>query len=78
MDGEKEEQANIFAEQELLPRKAFNAFAVQVPFSKAAIRQFAREVGIAPGIVVGQLQHKGLLPQTHCNDLKVTYKWNHE
>jgi addiction module HigA family antidote len=78
MDGEKEEQANIFAEQELLPRKAFNTFTTQAPFSKAAICQFAQEVGIAPGIVVGQLQHKGLLPQTHCNDLKVTYKWSHE
>lgn len=78
MDGEKEEQANIFAEQELLPRKAFNNFAAQAPFSKAAICQFAQEVGIAPGIVVGQLQHKRLLPLTHCNDLKVTYKWSHE
>jgi addiction module HigA family antidote len=76
MGGEKEEQANIFAEQELLPRKAFNTFAAQAPFSKAAICQFAQEVGIAPGIVVGQLQHKALLPRTHCNDLKVTYKWD--
>lgn len=78
MDGEKEEQANIFAEQELLPRKAFNTFTAQAPFSKAAICQFAQAVGIASGIVVGQLQHKGLLPRTHCNDLKVTYKWSHE
>lgn len=78
MDGEKEEQANSFAEQELLPRKAFSTFAAQAPFSKAAIRRFAQEVGIAPGIVVGQLQHKGLLPQTHCNDLKVRYEWDHQ
>lgn len=78
MDGEKEEQANVFAEQELLPRKAFSAFSAEAPISKAAIRRFAKKIGIAPGIVVGQLQHKGLLPQTHCNDLKVTYKWDHE
>ncbi|WP_303909255.1 helix-turn-helix domain-containing protein [Thiohalomonas denitrificans] len=78
MDEEKEAQANAFAEQELLSRKAFNAFAKQQPFSKVAIQRFAQEVGIAPGIVVGQLQHKGLLPKTHCNDLKVRYQWAHE
>jgi len=78
MDDEKETQANVFAEQELLPRKAFTAFAAQSPFSKVAIQRFAKEIGIAPGIVVGQLQHKGLLPATHCNDLKVTYKWSYE
>jgi HTH-type transcriptional regulator/antitoxin HigA len=78
MDNEKEDQANAFAEQELLPKKAFNTFATQAPFSKTAIRRFAAEVGIAPGIVVGQLQHKGLLPKTHCNDLKVRYQWVHE
>ncbi len=78
MDGEKEAQANAFAEQVLLPRKAFNAFATQAPFSKAAIQRFAKEIGVAPGIVVGQLQHKDLLPPTHCNDLKVRYQWSHE
>jgi HTH-type transcriptional regulator / antitoxin HigA len=78
MDDEKEHQANAFAEQELLPRKAFTAFANQARFSKVAIQHFAREIGIAPGIVVGQLQHKKLLPLTHCNDLKVRYQWSHE
>jgi len=78
MNDEKETRANAFAEQELIPKKAFNAFSTQSPFSKSAILQFAWELGIAPGIVVGQLQHKGLLPRTHCNDLKVTYNWNHE
>ena len=78
MDEEKENQANAFAEQELLPKKAFNAFSINKPFSKTAIRQFASEIGIAPGIVVGRLQHKSLLPRTHCNDLKVRYQWAHE
>jgi hypothetical protein len=67
-----------FAGQELPPKKAFNAFTAQAPFSKAAICRFADDVGIAPGIVVGQLQHKGLLPTTHCKDLKVRYQWGHE
>lgn len=78
LDDEKENQANTFAEQELLPRKVFNVFACQPRFTKIAIRRFAKEIGVAPGIVVGQLQHKGLLPTTHCNDLKVRYQWNHK
>jgi len=43
--------------------------------SKQAIRQFALQQGVAPGIVVGQLQHTGYLPHTHCNDLKCTFVW---
>jgi hypothetical protein len=31
---------------------------------------FAKEIGIAAGIVVGRLQHEGDLPRTHLNDLK--------
>ena len=42
---------------------------------KDAIHIFAREHGIAPGIVVGQLQHLGYLPYTHCNGLKRTFVW---
>lgn len=78
MDAEKEAEADAFAEQELIPRRTFSAFASRGTFSKAAIHAFARSQGIAPGIVVGRLQHKGLLPYTHCNDLKVRYLWTHD
>ena len=30
---------------------------------------------ISTGIVVGRLQHDNLFPMTHCNDLKVRFKW---
>lgn len=78
LDQVKEAEANDFAEQELIPRKIFTAFAAGRLFSKAAISVFAEQVGISPGIVVGQLQHKGLLPRTHCNDLKQPFRWAHE
>lgn len=76
MDADKEAEANAFAEQELIPRSAFKAFTRRAAFSEATIRDFAQARGVAPGIVVGQLQHKGLLPPSHCNDLKVRYQWN--
>lgn len=78
MDDPFEQEANEFASQFLVPAKLLNRLVSQPPYSKAAIRQFAEETGIAPGIVVGQLQHRKLLPYTHCNDLKVRYSWAHE
>ena len=78
MDPDKEEEANQFAEQELIPTRAFADFAKRATFSKAAITAFARSIDLAPGVVVGQLQHKGLLSHANCNDLKVRYQWAHE
>jgi hypothetical protein len=76
METGKEAEADAFAERELISRRAFKAFTARANFSKAAIRDFARAQGIAPGIVAGQLQHKGLLQPSHCNDLKVRYQWS--
>jgi len=40
----------------------------------APIKSFAEKIDIAPGIVVGRLQHDGLLPRSHGNRLKVFYR----
>ena len=32
--------------------------------------------GVAPGIVVGRLQHDMLLPNSHGNGLKVFFRWS--
>lgn len=78
LDENKEGEANRFAQEELIPRAEFTNFTRYGPFSKAVICSFSKQIGIAPGIVVGQLQHAGLLPRTYCNDLKQHYQWNHE
>lgn len=75
LDEVKEREANDFAENELIPRKDFAAFTGRPIFSKAAICDFARRTGISPGVVVGQLQYKKLIPPSHCNDLKQTFIW---
>lgn len=73
LDELKESEANEFAECELIPKKELQAFVEKRSLSKAAIAKFATEKGIAPGIVVGQLQHKGVLARSFCNDLKQTF-----
>lgn len=71
-----EEEANKFAADILIPPAELKRFlASGQQQSKLVIEQFAAEIGIAPGIVVGRLQHDGVLPPTHCNDLKQGFEW---
>jgi len=65
-----EKEANAFAANTLIPPAALQEFQRRADMSKAAIRKFAQGLGISPGIVVGRLQHEGMLPYSHCNDLK--------
>jgi addiction module HigA family antidote len=73
---DKEREADRFAADKLIPPQAYKAFvANRLHFSKASIQRFAADIGVAPGIVVGRLQHDGRLPVTHCNDLKRQFTW---
>ena len=75
MDDNKEEEANRFAADCLIPRQEYTRFIKAGIFSKTEIRSFASDLGIAPGIVVGRLQHDNHIPVTHCNDLKRRFTW---
>ena len=75
MDEEREAEANAFAGDHLIPPRAWKRFTKHADFSLQAIQDFAEHVGIAPGIVVGRLQHEGQLPHTHGNRLKIFYRW---
>jgi len=70
---EKEEQANQFAADMLIPSEAYQQFVKKGPTS-ASICRFAEQIGIAPGIVVGRLQHDGYLPLSQCNELKQIWR----
>ncbi len=70
-----EAEANEWASNTLVPRHAWAKFVAGSPRSKRAVLAFADEQGIAPGIVVGMLQHQRLLPWPHLNGLKVRLTW---
>ena len=72
---DKEDEANRFASEFLIPASKLKTFMLSTRLSKEAIRAFAAELGIAPGIVVGRLQHDSFLPVTHCNELKTRLVW---
>lgn len=72
---EKEEEANRWAASFLIPEAKMNAFLARGEWSHEAVLSFAEDVGIAPGIVVGQLQHREFIPYTHLNGLKQKFEW---
>lgn len=74
-DPEAEERADEIAREALVPSGALRAFLAKArPDDRDAIRTFARELGVAPGIVVGRLQRDRHLDWGQLNDLKRTYE----
>jgi len=73
---EKEGEADRFAADCLIPSKFWRRFARRRrDFHRADILDFADEMGIAAGIVVGRLQHEGRLGYNRHNDLKRRLDW---
>ena len=70
-----ETEANQWASDFLVPKAAWGHFARIGDYSEGNIRMFAENQGIAPGILVGRLQHEGRLPWNKLNGLKVKLQW---
>lgn len=56
-NNEKEDEANQFASEALIPMKKYKAFIKVANFSNTAIIDFAGKIGVSPGIVAGRLAH---------------------
>ncbi len=72
--GEEEEEANQFSANLLVPPEHQPAMRA-LPVNGRAVMRFARQIGISPGIVVGQLQHLGIFTHMQLNNLKERYSW---
>jgi len=72
---DEEREANEFAETTLVPQD-YMAEMLALPLNKESILRFARRIGVAPGLVVGQLQHHGRVPPDRLNWLKRRYDWD--
>lgn len=71
----EETEANQFAADFLIPPDSYASIRSQATITCETIRVFAGELGIAPGIVVGRLQHDGRLGHGQCNRLKRFLTW---
>lgn len=72
IDSADEREANAWAARFLIPADQEAVLAGLK--SKDAVRAFAAGLGIHPGIVVGRLQHEGIIPRSWMNDLKVSFR----
>jgi HTH-type transcriptional regulator / antitoxin HigA len=71
----REEEANAFARDVLIPPSDYRRFVAASDFYPRAVENFARETGVDAGIVVGRLQHDGHLPPQWGNKLRTRYEW---
>jgi addiction module HigA family antidote len=72
-----ESEANQFSRNFLIPPNEYDRFKKQNRnFYRNVIESFAQSINISPGIVVGRLQHDGLLDQTFHNRLKRRFTFN--
>jgi addiction module HigA family antidote len=67
---EQEREAHEFASSFLVPPSKLRRFLDDWAGDQIAIQEFADELGIAPGIVVGQLQHRKILQFHELNFLR--------
>ena len=78
-DGEEQEaggvekEADAYAQQVLIPRRYEAAFGTLHTVDD--VERFAASIGIAPGIVVGRLQHTGWWKHSEGNDLRWSFDW---
>ena len=71
----EEGRADAFARDFLIPQRPYAEFVSTGDFSAPAVRDFARQLNIAPGIVVGRLQRDGLVDYSRLNSLKKSIRW---
>jgi len=73
--GRQEREADDFAANMLIPRKYLGVLR-SLRHTKIAVQEFARDIGIHPGIVVGRMQHERVLHyRTVLNKLKDKFEF---
>ncbi len=68
-----EAEADKFAANILIPPEEYKKISSLKYVSDKEICDFAKRIGIHPGIVAGRLQHEGVIGQNRCSKLKVKY-----
>jgi HTH-type transcriptional regulator/antitoxin HigA len=72
---EVEAEANRFSADTLIPPSALGAFLRAGRFTNESIHEFSEKVGVGPGIVIGRLQHEGVLKSHQGNAFKRKVNW---
>ncbi|MBI3365989.1 MAG: ImmA/IrrE family metallo-endopeptidase [Ignavibacteriae bacterium] len=70
----EEQQANEFAARALVPIE-FQPALLKLPADGRKVIKFAVNIGVSPGIIVGQLQHFNRIRRDQLNKLKRRFTW---
>jgi len=76
-DSTAEDAADEFARLNLFTEVGLKELQ-SLPLNHFAIARFAKRLGVAAGLVVGQLQNMKRIPYGHFNYLKARYSWRDE
>lgn len=68
-----EMEADKFAMNYLISPADYERLSQSKYTSDDEIVEFAKAIGIHPGIVAGRLQHEGIIAQNRCSKLKEKY-----
>lgn len=71
---DREREANEFAAKCIVPDNRKSEFE-RIGLDKDSIVRFAVSVGVAAGLIVGQMQHRKMLPPEKMNGVKRTWTW---
>lgn len=69
-----EREANEYATQLIVPI-SYREELLSLGGSRFPIIEFAKKIGVAPGLIVGQLQHEGVIGFNQMQRLKRRYRW---
>jgi len=78
VEEEIENEADDFSQKTLIPCEYLDELSTLTVHEWKKIPRFAKKIGVSSGIILGQLQHQGIIPRSHLNKLKTRYKWNAE
>lgn len=71
---DSEREANDFASRCIIPEHRVPEF-YQLAAEKDSVVRFSVSVGVAPGLTVGQMQHRDMIRRSEMNYLKRHWKW---
>lgn len=74
LEDDCERQANEFASSWIIPEARRDEFE-RLQFDRDSIIRFSVSVGVAPGLIVGQMQHRGMIGYDRMNSLKRRWTW---
>ena len=71
-----EKEADSFARETLIPSEELRFLVNNSALNIDTLNKFAGRIGVDVGILVGRLQHDGIIKYSQFNDLKTKYEFN--